>query len=86
MSENSYLPKQMSGPISRALDNALIVIFGQTDLELSFMHDLTMQTATTDLLAAIGLLVGCPWPSAPVGTFDNDRFTFGAASQFPVIN
>lgn len=86
MAENKWLPSTLSGPIPSALDASSQASFAESDLELSYMRGLSIDTAEADVLIKIGLLVGLPWPSAPAGTFSNNRFTFDAAAYFPTLS
>jgi len=84
--ENVYLAKQLSDPIARALDSCAIANMGVSDVELAYMAALSIDTAEADMLGVIGRIVGLPWPTAPEGTFDTNRFTFGSSATFPTIN
>jgi hypothetical protein len=82
MSER-YLAYQLSGPIANAVEDAAKARFSPSDIELEYMHDLSIDTAEADVLYDIGLLAGIPWPICPVGTYDTNRFTMDAASGSP---
>ena len=84
--ENKWLAKQLTGILPSTLDTQAAVAFSDCDTEITYMRNLSIDTAEADVLAKIGLLVGLPWPSAPAGTFSGNMFTFGADSSFPTLN
>ena len=84
--ENIYLAKQLSGSTVAPIDSCAITLYADTDIELSYMHNLYIDTAEPDVLAQIGVIIGLPWPAAPAGTFSGGMFTFSAAASFPTVD
>lgn len=80
------LASQFNGPYSQDL---MAAIQGEIDLRdpiVSYLFNLSINTAGPTELATIGGLIGYPWPNAPLGTFDSNDFIFGSAATFPTIS
>lgn len=80
------LASQFNGPYSQDL---MAAIQGEIDLRdpvISYLLNLSINTAGPTELATIGGIIGYPWPNAPSGTFDSNNFVFGSAATFPTIS
>lgn len=78
------LAYQFSGPYAQTLMSTVQEHMDEYTPILDYFYTLSIDTADTDQLAFIGLIVGYPWPSAPTGIFGDNNFVFGEASSFPV--
>lgn len=80
------LAQQLSGPISNSIMAATEAEFAKTDIEIDYMRDLTIDSASGEILDQLGTWAGIPWPVAPSGTFDNNVFAFGAVASYPTTS
>jgi len=83
---NVYLPAQMSGPVTAALEQGAIGEFTASDSVLDYLEAIAIATANPDLLTILGWLVGMPWPIPPIGTYDEGYFTLCAAADSPMFS
>lgn len=80
---SEYLAYQFSGPYVQALINSIEHEISIRDQFIEYLATLSLDTANDTELENLGLLIGLPWPYAPVGTFDYGDFIFGDSSLFP---
>lgn len=80
------LAYQFSGPYAQTLMKTVQAHFDQNLPVFDYFYTLSIDTAGPDQLAFIGQIVGYPWPSAPLGIFGDNNFTFGSAATFPIID
>ncbi len=74
---NEFLWSQLSGPLAQSIIDA--IEYCDTDINpiVNYFLNLSIDTANEEELIIIGLLIGVPWPTAPMGTFDDSVFVFG---------
>jgi len=82
MSSN-YLAKQLSGPLAQGTMQTVEDQYALSDPIISYWYGLNIDNAASAELTAIGYLVGLPWPSAPLGTFDTNSFIIGTSASYP---
>lgn len=78
-----YLAQQLSGPISQSVINSTKDEFDKTQIELDYMLSADIDTSRSDFLYLLGQWAGLPWPSAPIGTFEENQFEFGSYEMYP---
>lgn len=83
---NEYVAQQLSGPIASETEPAAKAEFVSTEAITTYMKNLSLSSAEADVLANLGLIAGLPWPIPPIGTYENNYFTLGAASEYPKVD
>lgn len=82
---NEYLWTQLSGPLAQSLIDAIEACESEVDSILEYFYGLSIDTADTNELVFIGLIIGVPWPTAPAGTFDDSVLIFGESGSLGTV-
>lgn len=77
---------QFSGPYAQALIAAVQQEIDVRNPDIAYLYNLAIDDANETELATIGGIIGYPWPTAPIGTFNNNNFLFGSQASFPTIS
>jgi len=80
---NTYFPSQISGSLASNFMDTILSQYTPSDPMLTYWYNLSIDTASSNELVAIGYLVGLPWPSAPDNTYITNAFKTGSASSYP---
>jgi len=80
---NEFLANQFSGVLVQDVANAILNQYLVDRPLLTYMHDLSIDTASREQLINIGYLVGLPWPTVPAGYLNDNGFLLGSYLLFP---
>lgn len=76
--QSPYLPRQMNGPVVNSLAAEMEKELSAASYIADYLHGLSIDTARETELEQIGLLIGYPRPSVPVGFDQEDIFVFSS--------
>ena len=81
---SNYLAGQFSGQLAQSVIGAQEYDYAQKDFALAYYTNLSIDTATANDLANIGLWIGLPWPTASTLLINGNTFTFSSSATFPL--